>query len=137
MIALITDRTAADVLNGTEKGVYGYADLNRVESAVEEIGKDFLELGLGSAPTVKTDWGTPGDFSDQTWPVESQMERYLGNIKAIADKFPSNVKLPRSMDSLTWDGANNIEKTLQIAAGRIAGIKQTWKYSGELFSGEG
>lgn len=134
---LITDRTEADAMMGTEKGMYGYTDLNRVESAIEELGKNFSALGLGPAPEVKTDWGIPGDFSESSWPVESQMNRYLGNIKAIAQIFPNNVKLPSSMDGLTWSGANNIEKVLQIAAGRISGIKQAWKYSGEVFAGEG
>lgn len=137
MIELITDRTAADVLSGAGKGMYSYTDLNRVETAVKELAEEFPVLGLGLAPVVKTDWGTPGEFSANSWPVEAQMERYLGNVKAIAQKFPSNVNLPRSMDSLTWDGANNIERTLQIAAGRITGIKQAWKYSGEIYAGEG
>lgn len=133
---LITDRTEADVLMGTEKGVYGYTDLNRVEIAVKELSADFPALGMGPMPEVKTDWGIPGDFTESSWPVKSQMDRYLGNVKEITQKFQTKVKLPSSMDDLTWDGANSIEKTLQIAAGRVAGIKQAWKYSGEVLAGE-
>lgn len=125
---LITDRK--------ENAVYEYADLNRVESAVRDISEMFPELGIADVLATKTDWGLPGNFTNAEWPVESQMVRYLGNVKRLKELFPNSIKLPETMDSLTWIGANNIEKLLQVVSERIRGIKQTYRYSGEIFAGE-
>lgn len=125
---LITDRK--------ENAVYEYSDLNRVESAVREIYEMFPELGISDALETKTNWGFPGNFTIAEWPVESQMVRYLGNVKRLKEIFPSKIMLPETMDSLTWTGANNIEKLLQEVFARIRGIKQIYRYSGEMFAGE-
>lgn len=125
---MITDRK--------ENAVYEYSDLNRVESAVREISEMFPELGISGTLETKTNWGFPGNFSAAEWPVESQMVRYLGNVKRLKEIFPSKIMLPETMDSLTWTGANNIEKLLQEVFARIRGIKQTYRYSGEMFAGE-
>ena len=132
----ITDRTEADALLGNEKGIYSYTDLNRVESHVSDIASLFPELGFKSDIKTKTDWGLPGNYSKEEYPVQSQMDRYLNNVKKIKDALAISIQLPKSMDNLTWSGANNIEKVLQIALERIEGIKQAWKYSGELYAGE-
>lgn len=83
------------------KGAYNYSDLNRVERAVKEIS-DTRGLGL----TTKTDWAM--------WdiPRKSDMKRYLDNVKTIAFVIGSDIELPDSMDKLTYEMANNIEKVL-------------------------
>jgi hypothetical protein len=83
------------------KGAYNYSDLNRVERAVKEIS-DTRGLGL----TTKTDWAM--------WdiPRKSDMKRYLDNVKTIALVIGSDIELPDSMDKLTYEMANNIEKVL-------------------------
>lgn len=125
---LITNR------KGTE--TYEYTDLNRVESAVAAVGDQFPMLGITVSVKTKTDWGLPGNFSATSWPVVSQMERYLNNVKLIQRLFPNSVRLPVSMDGLTAEGANSIEKVLLIAFERIEGIKEAYRYSGELIAGE-
>lgn len=124
----VTDRTSA--------AVYGYEDLNRVETAVEVIGRECTAMGIGYSPTTKTDWAPPGDFTPQSWPVHSQMVRYLDNVTRINGLFFCVVPLPASMERLTWVSANNIEKVLKIALERIEGIKESYRYSGEIFAGE-
>lgn len=86
------------------KGAYNYSDLNRVERAVEEIS-DLAGLGL----VTKTDWAM--------WdiPRASDMTRYLGNIRSIKNKYNINIALPDSMNHLTYETANNIEKILLAA----------------------
>ena len=133
---LITDRTESDVLLGNSKGVYSYADLNRVESAAAMIAEQITELGFALQLQTKTDWDLPGNFSAWNWPVESQMRRYLQNIADIKRLFVISTQIPETMDKLDWNGANNIEKVLQIAFSRIAGIKQSYRYSGEIYAGE-
>lgn len=124
----ITDRTSASV--------YGYEDLNRVETAVEIIGRECATMGIGYYPATKTDWALPGDFTPKSWPVSSQMVRYLDNVARINALFFCAVPLPESMERLNWIGANNIEKVLKIALERIDGIKESYRYSGEVFAGE-
>ena len=124
------------ITNRTEGAVYGYTDLNRVESAVAEIASIFPALGISVSLKTKTDWKLPEDFSAELWPVKPQMSRYLKNVEVIKNLFPNSVRLPSSMDFLTWTGANNIEKVLLIAIERIDGIQSTYKYSGELYAGE-
>lgn len=133
---LITDRTESDTLLKNEKGVYGYEDLNRVEAAVGEIAALFPILDIGMDLRIKTDWGIPGVFSTATWPVASQMQRYLGNVAAVRSAFGIAIPLPVSMARLTWSGANNIEKVLQAAMARASGTIESFRYSGEIHSGE-
>lgn len=134
----VTDRTEADVLLANEKGVYSFADLNRVEGNVGLLAEELSALGYALELSVKTDWGLPGDFSGDDWPVESQMERYLTNVRTIRNFFPLEGKgsLPKSMDKLTWQSANLIEMILTHACVQINAVKQAWKYSGEIYAGE-
>ena len=135
---LITDRTESDALLGNERGTYSYTDLNRVETAVAGIAAEMSSMGYMVNIQTKTDWKPPGDFSDASWPVQSQMERYLRNIRTIRNCFSLEGKgvLPASMDKLTWKSANLIEMILENAENRIDAVKKAWKYSGEVFAGE-
>lgn len=133
---LITDRTESDSLLGNEKGTYSYADLNRVELAVSQIAEQITTLGFALSLQTKTDWSLPENFSVKTWPTESQMIRYLQNIADIKKLFIIPTQIPETMEKLDWNGANNIEKVLQIAFSRITGIKQSYRYSGEIYAGE-
>lgn len=133
---LITDRTEMDVMSGTPKGAYSDTDLNRVENAVKEIGMMLSELGFSVSLKTKTDWSIVNDFSIDSWPVETQMQRYLKNIDAIKKTLSIQIQIPKSMDLLNWNSANNIERVLQTAYTRIEGIKNSYRYSGELIAGE-
>lgn len=133
---LITDRTESDALLGNEKGIYSYTDLNRVEEAVKQIAKEITTMGFSLQLQTKTDWGLPGNFMASTWPVESQMKRYLENVSNIKKVFLIPIKLPNTMEKLDWNGANGIEKVLEIAVDRVAAIKQSYHYSGEIYAGE-
>lgn len=133
---LIIDRTESDTLLGNEKGIYSFSDLNRVEAAVEEISALFPTLDIGLNLETKTDWELPGAFSVADWPVASQMQRYLGNVLLIKNVFGISIQLPSSMSSLTWEGANNIERVLQKAMTRASNTIQAFRYSGEIYSGE-
>ena len=133
---LITDRTQADVLLGNEKGHYGYDDLNRVEKAVEQLCSIAQKLDSHLALNVKTDWTAQGAFSPQSWPAQSQMHRYLENVRTLCNALAITADLPQTMEKLDWHGANQIEQALQTAHLRIQGVLQTYHYSGECYAGE-
>ena len=132
----VTNRTEADVLLGNDKGIYGHADLNRVESAVAELSPLLPALDINLALETKTDWGYPGSFSVDKWPTATQMRRYLKNISDIKAAFGISLWLPSSMSKLTWSGANNIEKILERALTRANNTIAAFRYSGEIYSGE-
>ena len=137
MIQMVTDRTEADVILGNAKGVYNYTDLNRVESAVAELFELANELGLNFTSAVKTDWGIPGYFYQANWPTVSQMERYLSNVRDLADAFSvSRLSLPKTMSDLSYRGANAIEKCLENVYTAIQGTTENYRYSGDIYAGE-
>lgn len=108
----------------TMRGAYNFTDLNRVETAVADIAEN-----LGVSVVTKTDWGM--------WdiPTESDMVRYLDNINVIksAVSFTRNAPtLPGSMSDLTYESANNIEKTLVALYKIIDSIPRC----GEIYAGE-
>ena len=133
---LIYDRTEADVLLGNEKGRYSHTDLNRVESAVAELQRLAGQMDIYPGLTTKTNWGLPGSFSADSWPAESQMQRFLGNVHALCSALEVAAGLPDTMSDLTWQGANAIELALQTAYARVMGVLTVLRYSGEIYSGE-
>lgn len=119
----MTDEEREEWLNGL-KGAYNHTDLNRVERAVEELSALF-ELNL----TTKTDW-TAWDI-----PKQSDMDRFLGNIRkiiSISAAYTDTPTLPQSMSRLTYGGANDIEKILMD----ISAIEPTLFRCDEAYCGE-
>lgn len=138
-MVFVTDRTEQDVLLGNKKGAYSFEDLNRVEGNVQSLAAILADLGFDDLKLVtKTDWAYPEDFDAASWPLEDQMKRYLGNVRIIQLKFslPVAGSLPGSMDKLTWESANLIERILENAFAQAGNIPKAWKYSGELYAGE-
>lgn len=132
----VTDRTQMDVLLGTEKGFYGAADLNRVESAVKELADLAKLLGVKKEFEVKTDWDFPSEFLASQWPTKAQMTRYLNNVQALCDAVEVAAAIPTTIEKLTREGANQIEIALQKTYERIQKTIINIRYSGEIFAGE-
>ena len=135
-LVLITDRTQADVSSVKSgqknlvdgKGAYNASDLNRVEMAVEYMTRRLAAYNL--RPATKTDW-TQGDV-----PKQSDMARYLSNVRDIRDTLPTGSILPDSMDRLTYVGANQIEKALIDTDELINDIASQYLYAGDIYGGE-
>lgn len=110
----ITDRSREDVILENSKGSYGAEDLNRVEENVKLLMQAVETMGdICPGLRVKTDWNLPEVFSPEEWPVKSQMERYLENVKILCQAYGLLPQLPSSMEHLTWEGANQIEQALK------------------------
>lgn len=127
----VTDRTSADVMLGTDKGSYNASDLNRVESNSAELEAMLQAMGTDPGTLVhKTDWGLPGTFSAAEWPTTVQMERYLGNVRALLAAYGVSAPLPDTMEGLTHTGANQIEEAQQRLLGYIDNTKAAWAICG-------
>lgn len=128
---MITDRTQMDVLMRNAKGCYGADDLNRVEGAVETLAETLAELGEHCPPlTTKTDWQLTPLFQAQQWPVQEQMERYLDNVRQLAIAYGLEPLLPKTMERLNWQGANQIEQQLALLNEYIENQKSARRFCG-------
>lgn len=132
-LVLVTDRTAEDVTNGTEKGSYNASDLNRVGSAMVYLRDRLNENGYNIEISPKTDW------REIDTPVDSDMSLYLGCLGTLRGAFTMPYETPytpTTMNGLTYTTANNIEKILEIIDQILTISINAFWYSGELYSGE-
>lgn len=130
---LITDRTAADVAQQTDKGFYNESDLNRVGAAVEYVAGRFTALGYVCPVSVKKDWRV----SDA--PTAGQLEVYRQNIATLRAQLPmlyGTPETPKSMAALGYAEANDIERILLDVDAQIERLRKSWYFSGELYAGE-
>ena len=75
-------------------------------------------------------------FSAEKWPTKKQMTRYLNNVQSLCKAVELAADLPSSMENLTWNGANQIEKALSLVHKRTQGVIKILRFSGEIFAGE-
>lgn len=130
---LITDRTAQDVAKGTEKGYYNYSDLNRVESACKTVASVLNEAGHPTTLQPQKTW-----VEEDFW-TETEITRYLDNVKYCKNQLgipDSYFGLPETMNGLTWQGANAIEKSLEKTVEFVAKIEEQQIYAGTFNAGE-
>lgn len=152
---MITDRTLQDVArwkelhdkgwaamtaeeraewSGTMKGRYAASDMNRVESAVEALSAQMVEMGYLDTPlTVRTNWNM--------WsvPTKQDMIRYLENVSVLRTLMPLYADTPEAPtidQEFTYERANDLEKILLDVDRMITSIPQSWFYAGEIRSGE-
>lgn len=133
LLYLVTDRTESDVVAGNKKGTYNYTDLNRVGTAVRYLADLMNGYGYDIHVTAKRNW------TENDAPKAGQMARYLADVAAVRGAWTMmeiTPKVPGSMEKLTWQSANDIEKILEDIDTLLANIMAAWFYSGELYSGE-
>lgn len=130
---LITDRTAADVASGTDKGYYNATDLNRVGAAVKYIAERFTGYGYAVEVSPKADW------TEDNVPTRKQLETYRRNIAELRRQLTvmaATPETPETMRALNYVKANNIERILQDLDTLITNMEQAWFFSGDLYAGE-
>lgn len=138
---LITDRTKADVINGTEKGSYTASDLNRVGAAMNYVADRLTSQGYAVSISPKTDW------QDGDWVTPAAQAVYLGDLAELRKQFAMMESTPEvpprilatginTNDGLTHTWANDIEQILEDCDLLLTNAAQAWFYSGDLFSGE-
>lgn len=122
---MVTDRADGNTY-------YNYSDLNRVEAKTAEVAELLTAQGYVTTVDVKTDW-TMTDF-----PTQTEMKRYLGNVKKCVNNFCQvpNITLPDTMDKLDYIGANNIEKTFAGIEKLLEYMLAVMRYSGSFYCGD-
>lgn len=153
---LITDRTSADVqavknLNAVDmstwsvaevtayladmKGAYNASDLNRVGQACAYLYDVMTAMGydVPNYTALKTDWV----ISDV--PTQAQMATYITTVAALKALWSAIQTIPSTMDALTYQGANDIEKLLVEVEDISQRIQAIYIKSGawNAFSGTG
>jgi hypothetical protein len=149
------------------KGAYNYTDVNRVEAAVEYLAeklskipselKQYAEdLGVywyNDVFNVQYNADNYIGITAKKWYVgetfsEEERQKYLEKILSVLNSL--NVvpdSFPRTMNGITYKGANIIESSLvnldavstQIKEEKetlIKGTKKTWFFGGDLYGGE-
>lgn len=127
MEELIYDRTQADVDNKTSKGYHNYTDLNRIEEWCKYLADLLTSYGYPVHITAKTDWA----ISDMRY--ASEMERIrqnVGKIKEVYYSLATTPPVPDTLNKITWQKANHIEKILADIDLLIKNMEQVFIYTG-------
>lgn len=107
-ISGMTTEELAEYLAGM-KGAYNAADLNRVGQALLFLQNQLNSYGYAVTVSMKTNW-TRTDA-----PTLAQLTSYLtqvGKIRSVLEVFSDTPAVPSTMNKLTWEDANKIEKIL-------------------------
>ena len=119
---------------GVVRGAYNEWDLNRVGKAVRYLRDKIQRTTLTELSiTARTDW------SRQSIPTASDMSAYLNDIRLIraaVGAYSDTPAVPSTASKLTYQSANNIEKILIDTNRRLDRILESWRYAGEVISGE-
>ena len=128
---LIYDRTEEDLINLTKKAFYNYDDLNRIEEWCEYLAQKLNSYSYLVSITTKTDW-TMFDF-----PTQNEIERIRTNINKLQQAYFSFTKIPKTLDNMTIEKANDVERILFEVNDVIEKMIAQFFYCRELYSGEG
>ena len=99
---LITDRTAQDVEQRTQKGFYNVSDIQRINSYIEYLS-DVLGLNLSVE-----------DVSLGQALTRAQMDDILNDVNALRAAWYVSHETPQTPIAVNWDWqkANDLEKIL-------------------------
>ena len=118
---------------GGMKGSYNASDLNRVGYAMSCLAAAYRSYGYSLAVASRTDW------SRTELPKRADMEVYLSDLRTLRDALPmltGTPETPGSMNKLTYEEANDIERILQAVEATLNRMAASWFYAGEIYSGE-
>jgi hypothetical protein len=115
------------------KGAYNYMDLNRVEEAVAYVAGRLKEYGyLPSLPLTRL-------WSREDIPNERDLARYFRNVLTLRNAiavWANTPEAPSSINGFDAKKANDLEQILLDIDQIVNFMKDTWFYSGDLYSGE-
>lgn len=115
------------------KGTYNYTDLNRIEEWTEYIAEQLILYGYNVDITtniILVDW-TMEDF-----PTKIAMRIIRNNVQKLKDAFIAFTNVPDSLEKMTYQKANDLEKVLHELDTLINNMIASFYYSGTFYSGE-
>lgn len=107
--SLVTDRTQADVDAWNTKGMYTEVDLNRVGIAIQYVFDKLNAVGYAPNVNPKVDWTEDDHMS----PYQASV--YLHDLVEMRSQYamlPTTPNVPKTMENLTYQKANDIEQIL-------------------------
>lgn len=123
-----------DFIKTAQKGAYNAADVNRVVSAYNTLVADLAAEGY---PVTLA--GTIPTKAASGLLLDTEGEVYLQNVEIIRSALPvfdDTPPTPTTMNNLTFQKANDIEKILYDVSVAIQNMIDAYFYSGELYCGE-
>ena len=93
--------------NWTDRDFYNASDLNRVGGAVLYLADRLRENGYAVDVSPRTDW------TSSCYPTAESMAEYLVQVQKIKDAFFAEGNLPGSLEKMTSEAANEIERLLR------------------------
>lgn len=110
------------------QGAYNASDLNRVGTAILYLQTELASYGITvTLPTVKT------DFAKTDVPTITQMNDYLSAVSILRGAIsltPLTPDVPSTMQGLTYEEANAIEKILDDVYYTLEAISAAFRYCG-------
>ena len=158
LLALITDRTAADVAEAKRlrgkllagealtdeesarysaglRGCYNASDMNRVGAAVRYVASRLNAEGYGAYVSPKTYWQMEYAVRQSDW------NKYLDEVRHLRRKLTLMRTTPQIADGMysglkSYAEANAIEQILVDLDWMLTNIVRNYIYAGEVFAGE-
>lgn len=127
---LIFDRTQNDLEQKTPKSYYNYTDLNRIETWCEYLANLLNSYSYPVSITIKKNW----NMSDL--PNTTDMGRIRSNVNAIKTVFHAYTDVPKNLNYMTIEKANDIEKILSELDFLTKNMISSFRYSNTFDSGE-
>lgn len=132
-------RTVNDILNDTDRNYINYQDLNRIETRMQELTTQLNQYKYMNKITTKTNWAKQTSTNDiSNIPLTSQLSRIKENLDILMNSYYtyfSTPQSPRTLEYLTIDKVNDIEKILYDLHLLLKDMKKDFKYCGLILSG--
>ena len=112
------------------KGCLNVTDLNRIESNTRYISQFLQGYGFQTNVTTKVDW------TDECLPNVDDVNRIIGNIEEIRNKYyePAGMpSLPQTM--VSFSDINAIEQSLLLFREMLLGMAGAFRRSGTFVAG--
>lgn len=157
----VTDRQYSDI-GQNPKGSYNITDIQRVTNNAFEI-KPLIANAIDEITAYREQKGVANgtpyniplnadfelvsmpNYDYNSIPTAEELTNYLENVEKIANAVELSHNLPNTMENLSIDGANTIEKTLENGYNKINNVKTelfskidrtVWGYCGDYYGGD-
>ena len=122
------------ITNRTSGSTYEVSELNRVESAVQDLANRLNTVGINFSVETKATWLVADEAT------QSDMTRYISNIatiRAALAALSTTPEPPPDMDRLTYTEANDMEQILLDVEWLLDRMPFAYRDAGTFHAGQG